>query len=188
MRTPTRRILSWLFVYLFSALAFTAHAQSNSGSISGVVTDPSGAVVPGATITVENPVSGYLRTAKTDATGHFQFSNLPFNPYHVQAIAPSLGKAAQDVDVRSAVPVTANFAIQVAGTFTIHGGRHDLTLSLPIVVKNTAIEAHTKFDVPYVDWGMKNPSTLFLKVDKSVQISIAAVGELQPAGASRLSN
>jgi hypothetical protein len=118
MRTPTRSILYWLFVYLFSALAFTAQAQSNSGSISGVVTDPSGAVVPGATITVENPVSGYLRTAKTDATGHFQFSNLPFNPYHVQAFAPNLGKAAQDVDVRSAVPVSANFAIQVAGTST----------------------------------------------------------------------
>ena len=110
MRTPTRSILSLLFVYLFSALAFTAQAQSNSGSISGVVTDPSGAVVPGATVTVENPVSGFLRVAKTDSTGHFQFSNLPFNPYHVQATAPSLGQAAQDVDVRSTVPVTATFS------------------------------------------------------------------------------
>jgi hypothetical protein len=118
MRTPTRNILSWLFVYLFSALAFTALAQSNSGSVSGVVTDPSGAVVPGATVTIENPVSGYLRVAKTDATGHFQFSNLPFNPYHVEASAPNLGKAAQDVDVRSAVPATANFSIKVAGTST----------------------------------------------------------------------
>ena len=59
------------------------HAQSNSGSISGTVTDPSGAVVPGATVTVENPVSGYLRTAKTDSAGRYQFSNLPFNPYHL---------------------------------------------------------------------------------------------------------
>ena len=118
MRTPTRSILSLLFVYLFSALAFTAQAQSNSGSISGVVTDPSGAVVPGATVTVENPVSGFLRVAKTDSTGHFQFSNLPFNPYHVQATAPSLGQAVQDVDVRSTVPVTATFSIQVAGTST----------------------------------------------------------------------
>ena len=82
-----------------------------------------------------------------------------------------------------------SLTIQVAGNVTIHGGTHDLTLTLPIVVKkNTAIEARTKFDVPYVNWGMKDPSTLFLKVDKSVQISIAAVGELQPAGASRSSN
>jgi polyisoprenoid-binding protein YceI len=69
--------------------------------------------------------------------------------------------------------------VQVAGNFTVHGGTHELTLTLPIVVKNTAVEAHTRFDVPYVDWGMKNPSTLFLKVDKTVQISISAVGELQ---------
>ena len=79
------------------------------------------------------------------------------------------------------VPGQEAVTIQVAGYFTVHGSTHDLTLTLPIVVKNTALEANTKFEVPYVDWGMKNPSTLFLKVDKSVQISIAAVGELQPA-------
>jgi polyisoprenoid-binding protein YceI len=78
--------------------------------------------------------------------------------------------------------------IEVSGNFTIHGGTHDLTLILPIVVRNTVIEAHTKFDIPYVDWGMKNPSTFILKVDKSVQITIAAAGELQPAGASRPSH
>jgi polyisoprenoid-binding protein YceI len=82
------------------------------------------------------------------------------------------------------VPGQESSTVQVAGNFTIHGGTHELTLTLPIVVKNAAVEAHTKFDVPYVDWGMKNPSTLFLKVEKTVQISISAVGELQPASAA----
>jgi polyisoprenoid-binding protein YceI len=81
-----------------------------------------------------------------------------------------------------------SLTIQVAGNFTIHGSTHDLTLTLPIVVKNTAFEAHAKFDVPYVNWGMKDPSTLFLKVDKSVQIGIAAAGVLQPAGTPQPSN
>ncbi len=80
MRTPTRSILSFVLVFVFSAMFWTVQAQSNSGSISGAVTDPSGAVVPGATVTVENPVSGYLRTAKTDSTGRFQFSNLAIQP------------------------------------------------------------------------------------------------------------
>ena len=80
------------------------------------------------------------------------------------------------------VPGQQSLTMQVAGNFTVHGGTHDLTLTVPVVVKSDAIEAHIKFDVPYVDWGMRNPSTLFLKVDKLVQISIAAVGELQPAG------
>ena len=59
MRTSTRSIFSFLFVFLFSATFWTLQAQSNSGFISGTVTDPSGAVVPGATVTIENQVSGY---------------------------------------------------------------------------------------------------------------------------------
>src|ERR1700691_1057989 len=117
MRMPTRSILSFLFVFVFSAMFWTVQAQSNSGSISGAVTDPSGAVVPGATVTVENPVSGYLRTAKTDSAGRFQFSNLPFTPYHVAAPATGFGGVAQDADVRSAVPVNVNIALKVAGGY-----------------------------------------------------------------------
>src|SRR6204780_93593 len=118
MRMPTRSILSFALVFVFSAMFWTVQAQSNSGSISGTVIDPSGAVVPGATVTVENPVSGYLRTAKTDSTGHFQFGNLPFNPYHLTAKANGFGGVAQDADVRSAVPVNVGITLKVAGAST----------------------------------------------------------------------
>ena len=124
MRMPTRSILSFVLVFVFSAMFSTMQAQSNSGSISGTVTDPSGAVVPGATVTVENPVSGYLRTAKTDSTGRFQFSNLPFNPYHLTATATGFGGVAQDADVRSAIPVNVAITLKVAGastTVTVEG-------------------------------------------------------------------
>jgi Carboxypeptidase regulatory-like domain/TonB-dependent Receptor Plug Domain len=124
MRTPTRSIFSFLFVFLFSATFWTLQAQSNSGSISGVVTDPSGAVVPGATVTIENPVSGYLRTAKTDGSGRYQLSNLPFNPYHLSAAATGFGGVAQDADVRSTIPVSLNIALKLAGastTVTVQG-------------------------------------------------------------------
>src|SRR5271169_2438582 len=75
--------------------------------------------------------------------------------------------------------------VQVAGTFMIHGGSHELTLTLPISVKSSSIEAHTSFPVPYVAWGMKDPSTLFLKVDKEVQIRISTVGDVQAPAESR---
>ena len=110
MRTPTRSIFSFLFVFVFSAMFWTVQAQSNSGSISGAVTDPSGAVVPGATVTIENPVSGYLRTAQTDSSGRYQFSNLPFNPYHLAAKATGFGSVAQDVDVRSTIPLSVGIS------------------------------------------------------------------------------
>jgi hypothetical protein len=125
MRTPTRSIPSFLFVFLFSALFFTLQAQSNSGTISGAVTDPSGAAVPGATVTIENPVSGYLRTTQTDGSGGYQFSNVPFNPYHLSAKATGFGGTARDIDVRSAIPVNVGISLKVAGastTVTVESG------------------------------------------------------------------
>jgi hypothetical protein len=125
MRMPTRRIFSFLFVFLFSATFWTLQAQSNSGSISGAVTDPSAAVVPGATVTIENPVSGYLRTTQTDSSGRYQFSNLPFNPYHLSAKATGFGTVAQDVDVRSAIPLSVGISLNVSGastTVTVESG------------------------------------------------------------------
>ena len=64
-------------------------------------------------------------------------------------------------------------ALQVQGVFRIHGGDHDLTLSLPVQVQGSRATVHHKFDVPYQAWGMMNPSTLFLKVDDKVEIDIS---------------
>jgi hypothetical protein len=65
-----------------------APAQSgNAGAVRGTVTDPSGAVIPNAVIQLTNQVSGFDRTASTDALGQFLFSNVPFNPYQVTVSA-----------------------------------------------------------------------------------------------------
>src|ERR1700758_626110 len=112
-----------LAVFLHAGVLF---AQSgNSGTVNGVVKDPSGAVVAGAAVTIHNPVSGYDRTATTDSTGSFTFSNIPLNPYHLSVQAAGFGAYAQDVDVRSSVPVAINVALTVAGsssTVTVEGG------------------------------------------------------------------
>ena len=112
-----------LGVFLHAGVLF---AQSgNSGTISGVVKDPSGAVVTGATVSINNPVSGYDRTTTTDSAGSFTFSNIPPNPYHLSVEAKGFGPYAQDVDVRSSVPITVNVAVTVAGsstTVTVEGG------------------------------------------------------------------
>jgi hypothetical protein len=116
-------LLLSLGVFLHAGVLF---AQSgNSGTINGVVKDPSGAVVAGASVSVHNPVSGYDRTATTDSTGSFTFSNIPLNPYHLSVAAAGFGAYAQDVDVRSSVPVAVNVALTVAGsssTVTVEGG------------------------------------------------------------------
>jgi hypothetical protein len=125
MRPFTRSILFPLFVLAFSAVFSTLHAQSNSGSINGTVTDPSGAVIPGATVSIQNPVSAYTRSATTDSAGHFRFSNLPFNPYHLTVTKDGFAAFVGDADVDSIIPVVSNVNLKIgtaSNTVTVEGG------------------------------------------------------------------
>ena len=92
-------------------------AQSgNSTNVTGTVTDPSGAVIPGAAVTIHNPVSGFERTTNTDASGNFAIANVPFNPYHMTVSATGFAAYAQDIDVRSSVPIAVKISLQLAGS------------------------------------------------------------------------
>ena len=66
--------------------------------------------------------------------------------------------------------------VQVHGIFKIHGADHELTLPVQAQFTPGRGTATTHFEVPYVKWGMKNPSTLFLRVSDRVEIDIRAVG------------
>ena len=90
-------------------------AESNAVTVSGTVKDPSGAVIPGATVTIYNPVTGFERTASTDAQGGFSIPNVPFNPYHMTVSAAGFATHVQDLDVNSAVPLNLNIALELAG-------------------------------------------------------------------------
>ena len=99
--------LGWLL------LAAPGRAQSNSGSIEGVVKDPSGSSVAGATVEISYLVSGYSRTTTTGTDGTFRFTNVPLNTYHTVVTAPGFASYTQDVDVRSTVPVSVAIGLKV---------------------------------------------------------------------------
>ena len=94
-----------------------AGAQSgNSSTVNGTVMDSSGAVVPGATVKVENPVSHFTRSATSDDAGKFSIPNVPLNNYHVTTTATGFATQAQDVELRSAVPATLKITLPVASS------------------------------------------------------------------------
>src|ERR1700751_5489280 len=107
-------------VFFCLALGFHASAQSvgNSGSINGTVVDPTGAVVAKAMVEIHNPVSGFDRSTTTDASGKFEFTNIPFNPYHLVVTAEGFAATVQDVEPRSAVPVSVSIKLKVSGATT----------------------------------------------------------------------
>ena len=90
-----------------------AQTGGNTGNIAGTVTDPSGAVIAGAAITIHNPVSGLDRVTATDTSGNFSFVNVPFNPYHLTVTAMNFAQYAQDVDVRSVVATTVKISARI---------------------------------------------------------------------------
>jgi hypothetical protein len=111
------RIIPALLLFSFLTAA-SLQAQSSSGTITGTVTDASGAVIPGTVVTIENPVSKLLRTTKTDAAGNFQFTNVPMNSYHLTAKVGGFLDFATDAVVRSAVAVNVTVKMQVGGAST----------------------------------------------------------------------
>ncbi len=110
------RILPILAVFaaaVFAASLVASAQGGNAGPVRGTVTDPSGAVIPNATIRRTNQVSGLDRTATTDATGQLVFANVPFNPYSVSATAAGFGSTRQNTEIRSSVGVTLQVVLQI---------------------------------------------------------------------------
>ncbi len=94
-----------------------------------------------------------------------KFPEIIFTPQRFKGTLTPTGKSHLDVD----------------GQFTIHGEAHPMTLAIEADFGNGAT-ADTSFDVPYVKWGMKNPSTFILRVSDKVNIDIHAVARATNAG------
>jgi Carboxypeptidase regulatory-like domain/TonB-dependent Receptor Plug Domain len=121
MYTSMRRVIFAAIAICFSFLTPGLWAQTagNSGTINGTVMDATGAIVPDATVSIGNPVSGYSRTTTSDSAGHYQFTNLPLNPYHLVVSANGFASSTQDVEVRSVVPVQLTNSLTVGAASTV---------------------------------------------------------------------
>jgi hypothetical protein len=127
MLVSSKRLIIMALVVWFGLTGSIAYAQSggNSGSVSGTVLDPSGAVVPNATIEIHNPVSHFDQSTTADKSGYFNFPNVPFNPYHLSVTASGFAQTSRDVEVRSIVPVSIKVSLQVSSattTVTVEAG------------------------------------------------------------------
>lgn len=83
--------------------------------------------------------------------------------------------------MRGTIAASGDSSIEVDGVFTLHGTPHDITVPMQIHIDGDHCTAKTHFLVPYVKWGMKDPSVFLIKVNKDVPIDLTLVGELSPA-------
>lgn len=71
--------------------------------------------------------------------------------------------------------------VKVSGSFFIHGQAHEITVPMHVEISGHEVLARGTFVVPYVQWGMKNPSNFLIKVKDQVQINLTAVGHTRQA-------
>src|SRR2546425_6000276 len=123
-----------------------AQGLGGAGTVQGTVKDPTGGVMQAVEVRIINRASGFSRTTTTDAAGKYVFSNLPPNPYHVSVEAQGFQPLERDVDVRTAVPITLDLSLALAGatsTVEVVGHAEDLLERDPT--------AHTDIDQSLVE-------------------------------------
>lgn len=77
-----------------------------------------------------------------------------------------------------ALPASGEGQVELRGVVALHGASHPLTLPAKVNVDGGRLKLTAEFAVPYVEWGLHNPSVLFLKVADVVKVRIEGQGTL----------
>jgi len=97
-----------------------------------------------------------------------KYSDIVFTPRHVKGTVANEGKS----------------NVEVEGILTMHGKSKPVTMPLEVQLQNGNGSADGSFNVKYLEWGMKNPSTFILRVNDTVQIHVHAVGKITTGAAN----
>src|SRR2546421_10220373 len=124
-----------ILVSFSSSASVISRAQGlSSGTITGVVVDPNNAVVPNATVTIENAVTGYKRSVNTGTDGAFRFENVPFNNYVYSVSASGFSAVRGSINIRTSVPISLKIALTVGSateTVTVTSNAADIIENVP---------------------------------------------------------
>jgi polyisoprenoid-binding protein YceI len=104
---------------------------------------------------------GRDKRMQNDVLESIRYPDIAFQPDRVEGQVADIGAS----------------TVLVHGIFSIHGAEHEITIPVRVEISPGQWAATSHFTVPYVKWGMKNPSTFVLRVDQSVEIEIQASGE-----------
>ncbi|MHB8889688.1 MAG: TonB-dependent receptor [Acidobacteriaceae bacterium] len=112
-----RSYIRWFVLVVLLSIGSGLSFGQSTGSIQGTVTDTTGAVIPGATVTVQNVGTSVSRTVQTDSTGRYFFPNLVPGPYTIKASAPGLKTTEiQNIVLRVATTLPVNIQLGVSAT------------------------------------------------------------------------
>ena len=107
-------LCTWLGVWvLFLGLSLSSWSQTGLTSLRGTVTDPSGALLAGAQIMLEEPTTGFHASRNTDQSGAYEFPQIPPGKYTITVTKAGFGKQTKAAELLVSQPATINFALSV---------------------------------------------------------------------------
>jgi polyisoprenoid-binding protein YceI len=80
--------------------------------------------------------------------------------------------------VEGRLPEAGTATLTVHGTIELLGRQHEIAVPVEVAVRENEVTIRAEFDLPYVEWGLHDPSALLLKVDRFVTIAVAGTGTL----------
>jgi polyisoprenoid-binding protein YceI len=86
--------------------------------------------------------------------------------------------------LRGSIPESGSGQVTLDGTLSLHGAEHKVSLPAKIEVEGKSLKAETEIPIPFVEWGMHDPSILMLRVAKVVSVKVLARGTLAPESAA----
>ncbi|HKM48743.1 MAG TPA: carboxypeptidase-like regulatory domain-containing protein, partial [Terriglobales bacterium] len=125
---------SFLVLILVLCLASLAMAQSDTARLIGTITDPTGAVVSGATVTVTETGTGRVVTATTDGAGQYTVNALPIGKYHVEVTQTGFKTAHADFSLDVSQVLEISLKLETGSTSTTV----DVTADIPLVDTSTS--------------------------------------------------
>ena len=121
---------------------------------------------------IVDATSGKTGNERRDRRMHRQiledqkYPEIVFTPQHVSGKLASQGTS----------------QVELQGLLSLHGEQHPITFTVPVQVNQAQASAEVHFTLPYMKWGLKNPSTFVLRVSDKVSIDVHAVGRLSSVG------
>jgi len=111
-------LTSLVIVIVFAATGNLAGAQTATTTLRGIVNDPTGAVLVGATVSLRNLQSDSVVTKKTDGQGEYIFSPIEPNRYQIKVSAEGFADQLKDAELLVDQPATINFSLSIVGSST----------------------------------------------------------------------
>ncbi len=133
-------------LFLFALCTAVLHSQVNTASLSGLVTDPTGAAMPKVAVSVNMKATGYTRATTTDSAGYYSFQDLPIGDYTVSVESSGFSSLQEHVTLYVGERSRRDFKLSVGSTqqtVEVQGGTSQLSpddASISTVIGSTTIE------------------------------------------------